>query len=263
MDPDFKKLRRMDERIQSDRFRIKDGDQRKVLENVFDEATLMALHTLATKGVITAMGGAISTGKEANVFHALGPDDAEVAVKIYRIATSDFNRMDRYLLGDPRFADTKRDKKSIVLAWTRKEQRNLQRAYDVEIRVPRPLEVERNILVMQFIGEDEVAAPRLKEVKNQLDRPKEIFETVIKYMNSLYTKASLVHCDMSEFNILWHHDEPVIIDMAQAVTLDHPMAEEFLQRDIHNICNFFQKLGVTLSEEEVLQQVKEGMEDAG
>jgi RIO kinase 1 len=263
MDPDLKKLRRMDEHIQSNRFRIKDYDQRKVLENVFDEAVFMALHRLASRGVITAMGGAISTGKEANVFHALGRNDEELAVKIYRISTSDFRKMDQYLLGDPRFADVKRDKKSIVLAWTRKEQRNLQRAYDAGVKVPRPLEVERNILVMEFIGEGELAAPRLKEAKALLDNPERIFETIIGYMNSLYTKASLVHCDMSEFNILWHNDEPVVIDMAQAVTLDHSMAEEFLRRDVHNILNFFRKLGVESTEEEVLQQVKEGMGGAG
>ena len=48
--------------------RIKDMDQLKVRDDVFDEVTLMALYKLVHKGWITAIGGSISTGKEANVF---------------------------------------------------------------------------------------------------------------------------------------------------------------------------------------------------
>lgn len=38
------------------------------------------------------MNGAISTGKEANVLKGITKDETYVAVKIYRIATSDFKK---------------------------------------------------------------------------------------------------------------------------------------------------------------------------
>ena len=47
--------------------------------------------------------------------------------------------------------------------------------------------------------------------------------------------GGLVHADLSEFNILYDEGEPVIIDMGQSVTLDHPMARKFLERDIANV----------------------------
>ena len=56
--------------------------------------------------------------------------------------------------------------------------------------------------------------------------------------DDLYKKAGLVHADLSEFNILFG-DRPVVIDMGQSVTIDHPRAFSFLKRDIANINHFF------------------------
>src|SRR6056297_4300098 len=80
--------------------RIKDADQFKVEQSVFDDATYGALYKLVQDGHIDAFGGPISTGKEANVYTALSGDH-EVAVKVYRINASDFTDMRGYLDGDP------------------------------------------------------------------------------------------------------------------------------------------------------------------
>ena len=125
-----KKLHRMDEIIDEFRMRIKDSDQRGVYSDVFDEATLMALYELSRKGYIDALGGCFSTGKEANLFHAIAKKDdiSEIAVKIYLISTANFNAMKEYILGDPRFIGIKQSRKDIILAWTKKEFKNLKRA---------------------------------------------------------------------------------------------------------------------------------------
>ncbi|MEM4681778.1 MAG: RIO1 family regulatory kinase/ATPase, partial [Ignisphaera sp.] len=47
------------------------------------------------------------------------------------------------------------------------------------------------------------------------------------------------HGDMSEYNIMVFMGEPYIIDVSQAVKVDHPNAIQFLYRDIHNIVRFF------------------------
>jgi RIO kinase 1 len=95
------KIKTMDTLVDSGRIKQKDSEKIKVTENVFDEATLKALYTLSSKGIIEALGGSISTGKEANVFLADGKDHS-LAIKIYSINSSTFNSMEDYIMGDPR-----------------------------------------------------------------------------------------------------------------------------------------------------------------
>lgn len=248
-----KKEKRIDQRIDGYRSKTKDSEDIKVRSEVFDTATFKVLYNFANKGIIKAMGGVVSTGKEANVFHALGKDDREMAVKIYRISTSDFQKMEDYMLGDPRFSNIKRTKKDIVFAWTKKEHRNLERAAEAGVWVPKPIASDRNVLIMEFIGREGVPAPRLRDVK--LEEPDRIYNTIADYMSGLYNKAKLVHADLSEFNILLYEDEPVIIDMGQSVMLEHPMAREFLRRDISNIVRYFKKLGVSCTEEDLTAEI--------
>jgi len=243
----------MDDKIDAYRTKIKDSNDLKLRSEVFDTPTLKALYTFASKGIIKAMGGVVSTGKEGNVFHAIGEDDKELAIKIYRIATSDFRKMEDYMLGDPRFSNIKHTQKGIIFAWTQKEFRNLQRALEAGVKVPMPIEADRNILIMEFIGKDGVAAPRLKDI--QPEEPERIYRTIVRYMVALYQEAKLVHSDLSEFNILLYEDEPIIIDVGQSVLLDHPMSREFLQRDVKNVVRYFKKLGVECDEDSLLKEI--------
>jgi RIO kinase 1 len=41
---------------------------------------------------------------------------------------------------------------------------------------------------------------------------------------------------------------PIIFDMAQAVLVDHPNAEEFLMRDLTNMNRFFKRRGIKIKE---------------
>ncbi len=241
MDED-KKMRGLDKRIDDYRSKIKDSNDLKLESGVFDVPTLKTLYTMASKNIIKAFGGVVSTGKEADVFHAIGENERELAVKIYRISTSDFRSMENYLIGDPRFSNIGSSKKDIVFAWTKKEHRNLERAREAGVKAPEPYTSERNILVMEFIGKDGVSAPRLKDIKPA--EPQRTYDTIAQYMRLLYQTAKLVHGDLSEYNILLYEDEPVIIDMGQAVMLEHPMSREFLARDIKNVVRYFKKLGV-------------------
>ena len=74
------------------RKRKKDNSERKVGNEIFDKITLETLYKLANQGYIDVLNGAISTGKEANVLTGIRDDESFVAVKIYRIATSDFKK---------------------------------------------------------------------------------------------------------------------------------------------------------------------------
>ena len=245
--------RKRDREFDQFRKRIKDADQFKVEASVFDDATYGALYKLVQDGHIDAFGGPISTGKEANVYTALSGED-EVAVKIYRINASDFREMGEYLKGDPRFDGLGHDKKAIVMAWVRKEFSNLRRAKKAGVRVPEPIAVERNVLVMEYIGTEEGRAKRLTEV--QIENPETAYEVVREYMYRLYD-AGLVHGDLSEFNIVFDEGQLVIIDLGQAVTVHHPNSDDFLERDCRNVANFFARQGVDTSGEQLLAYVRE------
>jgi RIO kinase 1 len=251
--------RKRDREFDEFRKRIKDADQFKVEASVFDDATYGAIYRLVQHGHIEAFGGPISTGKEANVFTALGAE-GEVAVKIYRISASDFRDMSEYLQGDPRFRNLKQsNKKSIVLAWTKKEFANLERAQRAGVRVPQPLAVERNVLVMEYIGTDEGGrAKRLNEV--HVENPEVAYEVLREYMRRLH-RAGIVHGDLSEYNVVFHEGQLVVLDMGQAVTVHHPRSDEFLARDCENVAAFFARQGVEVTGEELEAFVREGSEE--
>jgi len=235
--------RERDREFSEFRERIKDADQFKVEESVFDEATYAALYKLVQAGHIDAFGGPISTGKEANVYTALAGETA-VAVKIYRINASDFKEMSEYLEGDPRFDRVANNKKAIVMGWVRKEFANLGRARQAGVRVPEPIAVERNVLVMEYIGTDSGRAKRLTEV--EIENPETAYEVVREYMRRLYD-VGLIHGDLSEYNVVFQDGQLVVIDLGQAVTVHHPNSEDFLERDCENVANFFARQGVDTS----------------
>ena len=245
--------RKRDREFSEFRKRIKDADQFKVEASVFDDATYGALYKLVQDGHIDAFGGPISTGKEANVYTALSGDH-EVAVKVYRINASDFTDMRGYLDGDPRFEGIGSDKKKVVTAWVRKESSNLKRARRAGVRTPKPIAVERNVLVMEYLGTDEGRGRRLSEV--HIENPETAYEVVKEYLRRLYD-AGLVHGDLSEYNVVFHEGQLYIIDLGQAVTVHHPNAEEFLERDCRNVANFFARQGIETTPDELLAYVRE------
>lgn len=234
--------------------RIKSDADKRVGSEVFDKKTLETLYKLANQGYLHVLNGAISTGKEANVFKGLDEDGHFVAVKIYRVTTSDFKKMKDYIQGDPRFPVKTTNKRQIIHAWVNKEFRNLKRACEHGVRVPKPIVAKNNILVMEFIGdEDGNPAPLLKDA--YISNPREILDKLIDYLNILYNDAKLVHGDLSTFNILIKDDEPVIIDISQGVVVDHPISRELLNRDITNLAKDFKKLGVETSEDEIKSKI--------
>ncbi|MBM4240854.1 MAG: serine protein kinase RIO [Euryarchaeota archaeon] len=234
--------------------RIKSVEDNRVGSEVFDKKTLETLYKLANSGYIDLLNGAISTGKEANVFKGLDDENHFVAVKIYRVTTSDFKKMQYYIQGDPRFHVRTTNKRQLVHAWVNKEFRNLKRAYEAGVRVPKPIVAKNNILVMEFIGDnDGNPAPTMKQFYPS--NPEEILKKIIYYMELLYKKAKLVHGDLSSFNILIHRQEPVIIDISQGVITDHPISNELLNRDVTNIIKDFKKLGVSISKDEITSKI--------
>lgn len=254
MDFNFKEI---DKKLTELKIKDKDSESRKIWESVLDDRTVTTLFKLSKRGLISAVGGPISTGKEANIFYGYDENDKEIAIKIYRIETGDFRDMYEYIIGDQRFERVKKSREDLIYLWTKKEHKNLKRAFENGVRVPEPIASMNNILLMEFIGNNEEPAPKIKNVELSETELEELFKKTIDYMRILYQNAKLVHADLSEYNILYHDNGPVLIDMGQAVLISHFNAIKFLKRDIKNITRFFNNSGLIsqINEEELLKTI--------
>ncbi|WP_054854331.1 serine protein kinase RIO [Vulcanisaeta distributa] len=232
--------------MESRRFRIKDIDQLKTIDDVFNQYTIDALRELMNRRVIDEVYGPVAQGKEAKVIWAKAPDGTDIALKIFYTSTAQFIRGGRYkyLLGDPRFTGVRiTNTRKLVEYWCRKEFSNLGDAYNAGVRVPKPITFNRNILVMEFIsyrGISGIPAPLIKD--EPPENPAAAYLTIIKYVERAFILGKIIHADLSEFNIVNTGNELVIIDWGgSAVKANHPNATEFLLRDIENVNRYFSR----------------------
>jgi len=218
----------------------KRSEDYQVIEEVFDRSTLMVIYGFMNKGVIDEIHGVVSAGKEARVYWGKDTQGNELAIKIYLTSSADFKKgMIPYIQGDPRFAHVRKDTRSLIYTWAQKEFKNLRRAQEAGVNVPEPLAIQKNVLIMKFIGKNGVRAPLMKETV--LEEPQRVFKLLLTYLKRLYSKGGLVHADLSEYNIMMWKGRPVIFDVAQSVLIKHPMADMFLRRDLENLHKYFKR----------------------
>ena len=241
-DDESSKLReRLLKSERDNRYLRKDSDQRKVMEEVFDRATLLAVEELVARRDLAELNGVVRSGKEARVYFGVDPSGTPVAVKIYLVSSSDFRKRMGYIAGDRRFGKLPSGSRETIYLWTRKEFKNLQLADSAGVRVPKPLAFHKNILIMEYVGEPPDPAPTFAETEVDEADYDWTFQTIDRLRNN----AKLVHADLSEFNVFKRGDERILFDMGSAVLLSHPRAEEYLRRDVWNMVRFFKKRGIS------------------
>ena len=125
------------------------------MEQVLDPRTRVILMKLLNKKVIKEINGCLSTGKEANVYHAYSFDGTEeYAIKIYKTSILVFKDRDKYVEGEFRFRNghCKSNPRKMIKLWAEKEMRNLKRINQSSIPSPEPIFIKSNVLMMKFIG---------------------------------------------------------------------------------------------------------------
>jgi len=200
--------------------------------------------------LLAEVHGIISTGKEANVYHAVAGQHEkqtgeEYAVKIFKTTLNEFKNRSDYVEGEFRFRRASlQNPRKLIKLWAEKEMRNLKRLTAAQVPCPTPIVQKENILVMSFIGKEGFPAPALKDATFNHSKLKACYYEVIKLMRQMFHGCKLVHGDLSEYNILYWQGKVWIIDVSQAVEHDHPRALEFLKRDCLAISAFFTKKGL-------------------
>ena len=246
---------KIDHKLNSKRKRrnLDDGFKKgKVVNEVLDKPTVMTLYKMISDHVIAYVNGSVSAGKESVLFWGVDDDNADVALKIYLVSTSNFKKREPYLTGDPRFSHVKKGTKNMVYLWARKEYRNLLQCHDAGIPVPKPLYVTNNVLAMEFVGNKGIPCNAL--LTSDVDEND--YEQAISIIKDLYQKANLVHGDFSEYNVFKTENGLMVFDLGSGVDLRHPNSQNFLKRDINNITRFFNKRGILCADpDEIFEEI--------
>ncbi len=222
-------------------------ETQKVFGYVFDKFTLLNIYKLFTDGTIGRFEFPIASGKESLVF-AASKGNKYFAVKIYKTVASTFKNIERYA-GQRWGIDTTSNKRKFIVQWAHREYRNLDIANAAGVLAPKPIKVVGNVLVMQYVGTKRTPAPLMKNC----EITDEIVKQSLHSIRTLYTKAELVHGDLSEYNFLIHRKKPYVIDIAQALDTNDIMSKVLLKRDIGIMTKFFNKFGYKLDETRVLK----------
>ena len=144
----YNKIRNFSVREGKRKNRIQDKDERAVAEQAVDPKTRVLLFKLINGGVLDAVNGVISTGKEAVIMHAdggPGPEDGhenplsvpkECAIKVFKTTLDEFKTRDKYIRDDYRFKDRfgKQNPRKIIHMWAEKELHNLMKMANGGIR---------------------------------------------------------------------------------------------------------------------------------
>ena len=218
-------------------------DDRATTEQVMDPRTRLLLFKMLSSGVFKEMDGCISTGKEANVYHAKTDGGESLAVKVFKTSILVFKDRDKYVTGEYRYKNgyCKSNPRKMVKMWAEKEMRNLKRLHLAGIRCPEPRFLRSHILVMTFIGKQGWPAPRLKDAGLSASKIRSCYLQSVKMMRAMYQRCRLVHGDLSEYNILYMKGHVYFIDVSQSVETDHPRAMDFMRMDCFNMTAFFKK----------------------
>lgn len=207
-----------------------------------------SLATLAEYGIIEEVVRPLMSGKEAQVYLVIAGGEPRVA-KIYKEAENrSFKNRAEYTEG--RGVRNTRDQRAMSnrsahgrsqdeAAWRTTEVSMIYRLQSAGVRVPVAYNFIDGVLVMELITDAEGnPAPRLAEVALDAAGATKIYDLLIREVVRMLC-AGVVHCDLSDFNVLMAGDGPVLIDFPQAVDAAHNQnARKLLLRDVDNLHDF-------------------------
>ena len=203
--------------------------------------------------------GIIKTGKEADVYlveRVLGGGERTnlLAAKRYRDLDERAFRNDakyRKRTGDRRVdlamaQGTRAGMTFRAQMWLETEFESLSTLWAIGCAVPYPVQKLGVELMMEYIGDEEEAAPRLINAVAGLSRDAvaDLYSQLCEALR-LMTSVGIVHGDLSPYNLLVWQERLYVIDMPQAVDpILQPEGLSLLERDVVNLCKWFGSKGV-------------------
>ncbi len=199
----------------------------------------------------------VGDGKEATAYCCRAAEEVpfEFALaKVYRaVKFRDFANAEVYTAGET-IAD-RRAQKAIEQksaqgrrlrhrVWVEREWETLCELHDAGADVPAPYACARDVVLMEFIGDGDRAAPLLLDSALERGEARRLYERVIANVE-LFLSCDRVHGDLSAYNVLYQHGKIWIIDFPQSVDARrNPNARQLLGRDLRNLGRYFARYGV-------------------
>ncbi len=226
---------------------------------------------ITSDGAIDTELGVVKSGKEADVFlieravpGEAGPSTILAAKRYRESETSDFHRSAQYQEG--RRTRRSRDARAVAKKstygrafaagqWAMAEFAALCELHGLGVRVPYPVQVHGTEILMEFIGRDGVAAPRLAQVRPSTAELADYADQVVAIVRVL-AGAGYAHGDLSPYNLLVHDGQIVVIDLPQLVdVVSNPNGMALLERDCVNVCAWFARRGYSVDADELFGEM--------
>ncbi|AKB79031.1 Serine/threonine protein kinase [Methanosarcina horonobensis HB-1 = JCM 15518] len=218
----------------------------------FEGYDALALNAFVKRKSISAIGDEIGVGKESVIFEAIRQPELAIGepfpviIKFHREGRTSFKQIKRVRehLGEREH-----------FSWIYAARLAAQREYEImsklypQVSVPKPLDQNRHAIVM------EIAKGSLLSKTKVVD-PEWYLDEILNQAKITYS-LGVIHADLSEYNIFVSEEGVQLIDWPQYVTLDHPHADEILERDISNILTHFsRKYDIKRELGKVLEEIK-------
>lgn len=209
------------------------------------------------EGLITDVIRTEKSGKEGTVYccEAGATSGYELfAVKVYRprqqrtFKNDSMYRSGRPILNghDARAVKKKTEwgREYAFAVWIGHEFATMQALKELGADVPTPVKQTSNAILMEFIGDREMAAPVLSQVNLELPEARRLFERMLFNIEQMLAH-NYVHGDLSAYNILYWEGTATIIDFPQTVDpRQNPHAFDLFSRDVDRVCRYFSRYGI-------------------
>ena len=201
--------------------------------------------------------GILKTGKEAEV-HLV---ERRLADRVNVLAAKRYRALgERMFRQDVRYRQSRRTgSRRVDLAmakgtragmafradqWVQTEFATLGRLWSAGVAVPYPVQRLRHEILIELIGDEDGAAPRLVATRPRRLEARQLFDQLVDNLLTM-ARLGIVHGDLSPYNLLVWQGRLILIDFPQAVDpVLNSEGMDLLQRDVHNCCEWFSKRGV-------------------
>ncbi len=128
--------------------------------------------------------------------------------------------------------------------WVDREWETLCELHDAGADVPAPYACARDVVLMEFIGDEDRAAALLLDSTLERGEAQRLYERLVANVE-LFLACDRVHGDLSAYNVLYQDGKIWIIDFPQSVDARrNPNARQLLVRDLRNLARYFRRYGV-------------------
>ena len=139
--------------------------------------------------------------------------------------------------------------------WIHHEWEMLKLMSSAGAAVPKPLALGDSVLLMELIGDEQMPAPKLQEVRLKADEVDRLYTCLLETIE-VFLRNDWIHGDLSPYNVLYWQGKLTVIDFPQAVDArTNSSALDLLVRDLENICGYWRRYGIEADGERLARRM--------